>query len=116
MPALSRGARSRLPQVRTPHLAAVVLDQRARPLAQVLLDKLAKLDLAEEADALAVLARARGQPRCSRERTHLRAHIRHVCQQGVARASGMHAAAPARMHAVQRAPRAAALPRAPGAW
>lgn len=55
------------------HLARVLLDQWSRPLPQVLAHKLPKLDLAQEAYALAVLAPTGGQPSSSSQRTHLQA-------------------------------------------
>lgn len=55
----------------TTHLSRVVLHQGSRPLPQVLCHKLAKLDLAQEANALAVLAARGGQTSSSSQRTNL---------------------------------------------
>lgn len=54
-----------------PHLPTVLLHQRPWPLAQVLPNKLPKLDLPQETDALAVLAPTGGQTSSSCKCTDL---------------------------------------------
>ena len=51
-------------------LAALQLHNLPRPLAEIIPDKLGIFDLAEEADALAVLALATGQAPLARQLSH----------------------------------------------